>query len=812
MRRTILIACAVLLPLLCGCGSLARLTGGSRATGSSSSASSRRLVGSFIASVNPQTGALTFTPDPVTTRESPNRQGRKGGLRKHRGVRLQSTRFGPLDRLSLTGTAVYDAGAGIVRGNVTVGSTNRFPFSDVKAVILSISSTSVTVRNGNGTTTLAGPTAPYFDHGLVSSTVSSTKEWQFNNTSGVSFTFRVQLFANVWNYTVADGSALGGVHFVNLTTGVAVGAGGKIFRTIDGGASWQGQNAGTTRNLNDVFFVDANVGWVVGDNGTILRTTNAGRSWEMQSSPVSSPLYGVRFVNANTGWIVGGVDPTSGTSTVLRTTDSGASWSKVTSGLTDANLFALDVTTDGGTKLSAVGEGGVIVRSTDGGLNWTLQDPPVGLSPTANLQSVDFVSANRGWVVGTLGAAIVTNDGGNTWSLLSVPTGTANLYGVSFADANVGWIVGRDGLLLKTANGGTSWTSQPIPGGTGDLNAVATLAGDVTHAWAAGAAGVLVSTANGTNWTRVSDSTRSQIYAVDFADPLRGWVVGDNGTMLRTVDGGAHWSKMTGIETATMTSVDFVNEFNGWAVGTGTTVLRTANGGASWVQLPVSGSVSAAFSGVKFVDGSRGVIVGYGTNGVSGGSPFTTGLVLRTTNGGNTWTVRPDPLLSDPALPPLNAVDFADADTGWIVGSSGTIRKTTDGGVTWTAQTSPAPQNLYAVKAIDPLHACAVGQAGTIFRTDDGGTTWTAQFSTVSVDLNAVEFVDLQRGWAVGSTRTVVEGGVPVIRETVLRTINGGATWTPVETNTNVGLRGIRFVSPDDGWIVGSNGLIKRFN
>jgi photosystem II stability/assembly factor-like uncharacterized protein len=815
MRRTILTACAVLVPLLCGCGSLARLTGGTtqgvvpRATdsGSRQTASSRQLVGSFVASVNPRTGALTFAPDTAAG------GGKARGLRKHRGVRLQSTRFGPVDKLSLTGTAVYDAGAGLVRGNVTVGSTNRFPFSDVKAIILSISSTTVTVQNENGTTNLAGPTAPFFDHGTVSGTSPSTKEWQFSNASGVSFTFRVQLFANVWTYSIADGGALGGIHFIDATTGVAVGVGGKIFRTTDGGASWQGQNPGTTRNLNDVFFVDASQGWAVGDNGTILRTTNAGRSWEPQTSSATAPLYGVRFADANRGWIVGGIDPTAGVSTVLRTTNGGATWTPITSGLTDANLFALDATGNGGSQLTAVGEAGVIVRSTDDGLNWELQSPPAGLSPTANLQSVDFVNVNRGWAVGSLGAAIFTNDGGATWSLLPVPTGTANLNGVSFVDANAGWIVGRDGIVLKTTNGGANWTGQATPSGTGDLGAIATLIGDTQRAWTVGAGGALLSTSNGgTTWARTSAASRSLMYAVDFSDSLHGWAVGDNGTMLRTLDAGAHWSKMTGIDTATMTGVDFVNEFNGWAVGTGTTVLRTANGGGSWVQLPVSASVAAAFSGVKFIDGSNGIVVGYGTHGTSGGLPFITGLYLRTANGGNNWVVRPDPMQGHPALPPLNAVDFADDSVGWIVGSSGTIRKTTDGGATWAPQTVPALQNLYAVKAIDTTHACAVGQGGVIFRTDDGGATWVSQFSPVSVDLNGVEFVDLQRGWAVGSTRTVSEGGTMVLRETVLRTTNGGATWTPVETNTNVALKGIRFVSPDDGWIVGANGLVKRFN
>ena len=61
------------------------------------------------------------------------------------------------------------------------------------------------------------------------------------------------------------------VHFTDANTGWAVGTGGAIVNTIDGGATWTPQPSGTTQILNSVHFTDANTGYAVGANGTILK-------------------------------------------------------------------------------------------------------------------------------------------------------------------------------------------------------------------------------------------------------------------------------------------------------------------------------------------------------------------------------------------------------------------------------------------------------------------------------------------------------------------------------------------------------------
>jgi photosystem II stability/assembly factor-like uncharacterized protein len=797
--------------LVSGCGSLSRLVGsdGDRTRASATRATPQtRLLATYLVRVDPQAGSMQFTPVSLPTGSGPFASPGKLSDRR-RGVRTQATNYGPLDRIALSGVASHSGGE--LSGNVSISTTGRVTFSDVRAVIASISNSSVTVKNPSGTTTLSGTSRPYYDHGQVAPGAASTRAWSFVNTSAVSFTFRVQIYANVWSFAAADGGPVGGICFLNSTTGWVVGAGGKILKTEDGGATWQAQNSAITRGLSDVFFLDATRGWAVGDSGTILATTNGGRTWEAQTSPVSVNLNAVRFVSATRGWIAGNFDNAVGLPTLLVTTNGGASWARTSATLPGegvVHLFGMEVTVDGGTQITAVGVddfGALVLRSNDGGSTWSSQPVPADLD---SLHAVDFVSASRGWAVGKLGTILFTNNGGASWSQQTAPVGSANLYDVAFANSNLGWCVGQGGVILKTANGGTSWSTQASTVSS-DLQGVAALAGDTNRAWATGAAGVLLVTTNGgTTWTAPSASANASYNAVKFFDPNNGWVVGAGGTMLRTTDGGVTWSRMTGTN-KTLADIDFVSPTHGWTVGATSTILRTTNGGTSWSALSLPISVSGAFSGVCFTSTTQGMVVGNGMNGTTpGGVPFNTGLYLRTTDGGATWQVRPTS--AESALPPLNAVDFADANTGWIVGSSGQIMKTTNGGVTWGVQASPAGQSLFSVKAIDATHACAVGQSGRIFRTNDG-TNWYEQFSGVTVDLNGVDFVDLNRGWAVGATRTVSEGGTPVTRETLLRTTDGGSTWRLVDTYSNLRLNGLCFLNADDGWIVGANGLIKRY-
>jgi photosystem II stability/assembly factor-like uncharacterized protein len=80
---------------------------------------------------------------------------------------------------------------------------------------------------------------------------------------------------------------------------------------------------------------------------------------------------------------------------------------------------------------------------------------------------------------------------------------------------------------------------------------------------------------------------------------------------------------------------------------------------------------------------------------------------------------------------------------------------------------NPLPQGntLRSVKFISSEVGWAVGDVGTILKTTDGGNSWTFQSSGTTNWLWGVSFTDLNNGTAVG------DGGI------ILRTTNGGTTW-----------------------------------
>jgi len=73
--------------------------------------------------------------------------------------------------------------------------------------------------------------------------------------------------------------ALYAISFVDAWNGWAVGFGGTIIHTSDGGEHWVPQTSNTTSSFFDVIFLNVNRGWAIGDGG-IFKTIDGGRTWQ----------------------------------------------------------------------------------------------------------------------------------------------------------------------------------------------------------------------------------------------------------------------------------------------------------------------------------------------------------------------------------------------------------------------------------------------------------------------------------------------------------------------------------------------------
>ncbi len=262
-----------------------------------------------------------------------------------------------------------------------------------------------------------------------------------------------------------------GVSFSIPSTGMVAGLYDVLYRTTDGGTSWNSLIKGPTMDLKAIAFPDINTGYAVGASipefgspaASIIRTTNAGLSWSIHSFDSSFIPGGVAFTSADTGTVVGTVG------TILRTTNAGTTW---TQQLRDSRHPFYAVSFPDGSHGTAVGSG--ILHTTNGGSNWVQQYggqvDSTFLSDTARFFGVSFTDVNTGTAVGyhTAGGVILrTTNGGATWIPQFNQPGVT-LYGVSFADANNGTAVGNRpssiwgyyGVILHTTNGGSTWTSQ----------------------------------------------------------------------------------------------------------------------------------------------------------------------------------------------------------------------------------------------------------------------------------------------------------------------------------------------------------------
>jgi photosystem II stability/assembly factor-like uncharacterized protein len=171
----------------------------------------------------------------------------------------------------------------------------------------------------------------------------------------------------------------------------------------------------------------------------------------------------------------------------------------------------------------------------------------------------------------------------------------------------------------------------------------------------AGAGAILATTDAGHTWTRQYHGT-ADLGQVDFTDGEHGWAAGQD-TLLRTTNGGVTWTALAEPCQGELSSVHFVSPTLGYAVAAapGSSANDTANGTA---------------------------------NNTAGGGAFTPALggsLLRTTNGGATWTAVP----GTPANPQSEC--FSGPADGYL-GTPGHIWRTTDGGQRWAlALTEPGP-------------------------------------------------------------------------------------------------------------------------
>jgi photosystem II stability/assembly factor-like uncharacterized protein len=468
----------------------------------------------------------------------------------------------------------------------------------------------------------------------------------------------------------------------------------------------------------------------------------------------------------------------------------------------------------------ALGGGATILRTLDGGDNWTLQYRDT----TATLTDLQFVDAHHGWAVGS-GGTILHYDGASWQHQTS--GATSYLTSVAFSDADHGWAVGGccgmdRTVMLHTGDGGQTWTqqydtlycNQGIAAG-GELCAW-TLVGngsmfhhtsdggltwsdqdpqvddqlygiafpDCEHGWATSGQYVYRTVNGGLSWERLTGAIGFGPNRLWFLDVQHGWALNSAGAITGTMDGGDHWSAPFESGLWGLENICFADPNHGWVSGDGA-LVRTSDGGATWTEL--QRVVLDNLHGIAFPTATQGWAVG------------DYGVILHTTNRGSTWVRQTSGVGNG-----LKSVAFADVNHGWAVGSSSdAILKTENGGHTWTS--TPFTGALNAVTCVDTGRAWAVGNLGLVMSYRNGA--WSSQSIGTDWWLTAVDFVDELHGWAVGDSGQGTGSHVGG----VVHTSDGGQSWTAENIGSAPQLFGVDFLDENEGWVVGT-GVILHYD
>ena len=262
-------------------------------------------------------------------------------------------------------------------------------------------------------------------------------------------------------------------------------SGGTLYRTRDGGATWQ-SNA-VDFSFGNLAFVSASNGWMmaslgvaVGSNAVaIFQTTDGGQTWKQtyindptqpnaaSTLPLGGLKDGITPVDMKNAW-VGGVVYTPGEVYLYQTQDGGQTW-KLQSVPTPSGYDQAQFETVGPQFLTAQDafmpvhistQNGVMMAiyySHDGGMNWALTPTMI---PSGG--SMNFVSANDGFVWNG-SEFYVTHDGAKTWTTVSPGISFGdNFAGMDFVSTEIGFVLTNDvtgtRVLYKTTDGGATWT------------------------------------------------------------------------------------------------------------------------------------------------------------------------------------------------------------------------------------------------------------------------------------------------------------------------------------------------------------------
>lgn len=607
-----------------------------------------------------------------------------------------------------------------------------------------------------------------------------------------------------------------------------------VNKSTDGGTTWAPINQGITTRTGEsgdaipVFCLtldptNAEVIWVGTQNTRgIFRSTNGGATWERRDDGVvenegitfrgfavdprdSRIVYAAAELSS---WAWAGesrpgreFDLTKGV--VYKTTDAGAHWNAVWRGDDLARYIWIDprdsdvvyVSTGIFDREAANIRGVGVLKSTDAGKTWTAVNQGMTNLFVGSLfmkpGSPDVLLAGTGNNQYPTGNGVyLTQDGGASWQ--AVVRGE-NVESVEFSSSNpsVAYAAGVN-RVYRSEDGGVTWTT--VCGGPEGWGAPGVRAGfpidfqvdprnpDRLFANNYGG-GNFLSEDGGRTWSVASSGyTGAQVrdIAVDPTDAAVVYVAARSG-LFRSSGKGEEWSGLNMPPHASMewyvvavdpSNAQHVLAANNWEGS----ILESGDGGRSWRSRADSPGDRQSWRAIAFAPSDPRVVYA-GTSAFFSAGTFDDRMpasgVYASQDGGATWTAVRDTLSRDANVTAL-AVDPRNPQVVYAATGNHGLLKTTDAGKTWSAAGSGLSRSTTALAvAVDPRSPDTVFAGfrdGGLYRSTDAGKSWRAASAGMSPE-GSVSDIILDPARA--NTLYVADR-----RSGVFRSSDGGQTWS----------------------------------
>jgi len=401
---------------------------------------------------------------------------------------------------------------------------------------------------------------------------------------------------------------------------------------------------------------------------------------------------------------------------------------------------------------------------------WTYLNPKPA---PGDIIDVDFVDNQNGFILTDAGIVLKTTDGGEDWTILNNPNAQTGVFDIDFINPQWGWILcgndpnNRDVQFIDyTRDGGNSWDTYSV--GSEETPAMLNCIEyrDDIRGWAGGetvADGnlryAIFRFVNGDSWEPMilPQGRETRLNDIFFQSNNFGWVVGDNGYSAYTMDGGREWFLSDPVTNDHLYSVHFSGPMDGWAVGGGFdrgVILRSTDAGESW---SVSRELlhSSRMCGVYATDSQHAIAIteGLGLN---------PGQIYSTSDGEN-WALTFEFLESQILLCMSNIEQNI-----WLGGLNGSIFASGDHvnwrslGLNWFRG------DCYDIYSFGQF-AFVGGDHGELYRSMNSGRTWEQLETGSDWRILNLHFDRIQTGFITGANSTE------------LYTEDGGESWEEVD-------------------------------